>query len=450
MTTEGQEIYPPLTLEILDRAVHQIENREDNSWITQRLFEAVRNAPRLTPTEFQRAYLGEYPADDGESFRRGAEQIRGIRPTQVISDEFVDYPRRSKATMNLKEVMDSIETIPNTSIALDLSVHNACDFDSNCPKAIRLRELIHEAGIDMGQILQGYAQITSQPAPEAPITVDNLLPNLQTQIDGHVRISIIGHEATVDLTEEIQDQVRAVLGAKLRTMQAIRVSLEQVSASLYDAYIKAISLAKKSKVVEQVQFPVKELLSNKVISNKGQDGGYDLYFPVIYEPGYLIGSGIRYEIAEADKRRIRQDNLFLKIVITSSRTFKEVTLINDRGDVFQHYHGRGWDCWGSMTLPAKWDGTVRQLQQIVHERMGSLSTINLNSILNHQPVGMPTDSQLRDRATQLGREGEIRQLRENEPPITFTMGIDGAIGTVVFEPVEVPVPQPARPGWGRH
>jgi len=342
--------------------------------------------------------------------------------------------------MNLKEVMDSIETIPNVSIALDLSVHQLCNFDSNCPKAIRLRELIAGAGIDMGQILQGYAQITSQPALNRPITPEELIPNIDSTTDGRVGITVAGITQTFDFTDQIRQQLRRNLLERIRRIQVERASIGTIANSLYLAYTRAMYRAKENRVVEQLHFPIAELLANKVISNKGEGGGYDFFFPVTYEPGYLIESGIRYKISRADRERIRRDNLFLKITITSSKTFHDVTLIYNDSRIFQHYHGSSWDCWGSMTLPSRWDGTVRQLQQIVHERMGSLSTINLNSILLHQPTGMPADEVLKTRATRLGREGEIRQT--NELPINSNVEI------LAVEPAFVQ--QPVRTTWRRH
>ncbi len=325
--------------------------------------------------------------------------------------------------MTLREVMSAIETIPDVSVVLDLSVHALCEFNSNCPKAIQLRQLIGEAGINMGQILQGYAQITSTVAPKEPVSVETLLPDLNTSINGNITIGIMGHLVPLDLTEEIKVGVTSALHDRLRRLNETRVSISKIASSLYGAYTLAIDEAKKSKVVKQVQFPVKELLANKVISNKGEDGGYNFYIPVTYEPKYLIYNGVRYELHEADKIGLRRDNLFLEIVITGNNTFVTATLIDKNNKIFQHYHGRGYDCWGTLHLPERWDGSVRQLQQIVHEGMGSLVTINLNSILNHHPEGMPVDTELRARATKLGKEGEITESRPRDTTEEFTTRI---------------------------
>ena len=420
--------------------------------IQQNILQQVQEADRLRDELVRRYTNGnpfptfgtEYPTDIHSHFRTNAHDYLERDRSQESN-----IPTRRTESMNLKDIMLAMDTIPEAAIALDLGVHAACEFDSNCPKAIRLRTLIQESGINMAQILQGYATVSSQSPPDRPINIDTLFPASNTNVDGHITVDIMGKRQTFDLSDEIRRQVISQLSSRLRTIQETQVSVGRIADSLYHAYSQAIDKARNSKVVPQLEFPAKELLANKIISNKRTEGGYNFYIPTTYKPLYLIDNGIRYKIADMDIGAIKRDNCFLKIQVNSSKTFQAVTLVTAEDVELNHYHGRaGQDCWGTMRLPERWDGTARQLQQITHERMGALVTVNYNSILTHEPINMPTDRQLRSRVIEMGREGELRPQADNEPPITFTMRPDGTIGAET-PLVQVPVPlTQTRAGWG--
>jgi len=352
--------------------------------------------------------------------------------------------------MNLKDVMESLETINGVNIVLDLSTHAACDFDSNCPKAIKLRQLIAEAGVNMGQIIQGYGQLTTQIPPDRPISVDSLFPNTNGEgVDGRVQVTIAGQSQRFDFTEEIKRQLQQQLSSQLARIQETKLDIDIIANSLYFTYLQSIDRAKNTKTVEQIQFPIRDLLANKIISNKNELGSYDFFVPVTYNPQYLIDNGVRYAITDKDMVLIKRDNCFIRIELTKKKKFRQITLIKQDGTMLEHYHGiPGNDCWGNIRLPEKWDNTARQLQQIAHERIGALGTVNYNSILNHEPDGMPTDRKLRDRVKEIGKEGELRPT--NDPPISFRL-VDGVVEAmtplqqVPLQPEPVTVPR----RWGR-
>jgi hypothetical protein len=259
----------------------------------------------------------------------------------------------------------------------------------------------------MTQIISAYGALTSSQQPNRPVNIDSIMPSISPEIDGNIGITVLGQEFRVDLTENIKTQIRSQLADRLRRFERQRDSIQDISSALYNTYLRAIDSQRNSRVVQQVEFSQEDLLRYKIISNKSGDG-YDFYMPATYEPTGMIRDSVRYELSPVDKLGLKREDLFFAIHVTASKTFRDRKLIDKTGSIFVHYHGStSHDCWGTIPLPEKWNGTATQLYTIYRSHILALKTINFNSILVHNPDGMPTDRQLLDRATRLGVEGQV-------------------------------------------
>jgi hypothetical protein len=124
----------------------------------------------------------------------------------------------------------------------------------------------------------------------------------------------------------------------------------------------------------------------------------------------VVQDGIRYALAEADKKAIVRDAV-LGFKFSHDLIPLSVLIYNTDFSKFHHYHGTGGDdCWGTVSVPKKWDGSVDQLVRLKHLLLGSLKTINASSLMdNGAGCGMPNIFDMRDRATKLGKEGVLRK-----------------------------------------
>jgi len=170
-----------------------------------------------------------------------------------------------------------------------------------------------------------------------------------------------------------------------------------------------------------LSFDTRELLASNCLVTTDRDK-YVFLFPVEYKPEYLVRDGTRYKMADEDIEATTRQ-VYLKFIVTKNNRFTSASLHDGTGDKFQHYHGDSvYDCWGNVRLPTQWDGRLRSLVRLVTTLMRSLATVNLNSILEHDPPSMPDTDGLEDRATELGKEGEIEVQDETAPAEGWTTG----------------------------
>ncbi len=119
-------------------------------------------------------------------------------------------------------------------------------------------------------------------------------------------------------------------------------------------------------------------------------------------------------MAPADVATIRRD-VSVVFPITPAGNFMNVYLINMDGSKLSHYHGRGGDCWGqTLKFPERWDKTIGSLGRLAYQIQATLSTINLDSLMQHEPTGMPHEDALMERATRLGEEGRVDNIPATE------------------------------------
>lgn len=315
--------------------------------------------------------------------------------------------------MNLKETVEALEA-KNVTVAIDLGVHEYCTLDSNCPLAIQLRRLIADAGVTLEQLLEGHEVVTNPP----PLDYD--LP----AFDAHINLRIATKDIAVDLNDVISESVRALVKSKLEALNTAEATVRDAGVALYNTYLREIARQRDNHVLPQLEYSARELLNAKCFITS-DSGHYYFLFSVDYNPEYLIKDGIRYKLSDRDIREIKR-KAYVQVVITPENKITNVLLLNESGDKLQHYHGdTDNDCWGAVHIPQRWDRRLSSLSNFVRSLMGSLATINLGSLLVHEPLDMPDNEELMEHSTELGREGEL-EVEEVEPT----------------EPTE-------RPGWGR-
>lgn len=297
------------------------------------------------------------------------------------------------------------------SIALDLGLHKYCLLDSNCPKAIQVRQMISDMQISQVDLLTGYAEVTS--IPDDPVKrTDFLLGKLK--IDGKLNLSIGGTVVPIDLSAQIKELLKDELSKIDLNEEKRNRQINLAADALFTAYKDAIRQAKQHKELEQLNLDIKDVLRFGIVTT-AYNGYYLFFYPMVYQPGYLYDNGDRYEICEQDKLAIRRENCWIKFEVNKERKFIDITLVNQQGLMLNHYHGRpGFDCWGTMHKPEKWDGSLEMLAREAKSRIGALGMINMNSLLDRHPDGMPIIQEVKNRATKMGREGEIKVKQPSE------------------------------------
>tara|TARA_R100001530_G_C4318013_1_gene154903 strand:+ start:292 stop:1389 length:1098 start_codon:yes stop_codon:yes gene_type:complete len=362
--------------------------------------------------------------------------------------------------MNLDDTVKACET-QGYEIALNLNVHKNCLLESNCPKAIQLRQMISDMEIPPAALLQGYALATT---PDVPVNISQYLPD-KIGIDGKVNIQIGSNVVPLDLTDEIKRE----LGNAFRRIEVDadenKRKITRMGESLFRAYIDSIKNTKNAKEIMQLDLPVLELMKHKCLVT-AERGEYLIFYPVVYGPQYIYDNGKRYELAQEDRDTIKREDCWMRFHINKDMRFLSIDLVNNRNRRLEHYHGTdNNDCWGQVNKPSKWDKSVEMLTDQTRIRIGSLAMINNNSLLNRNPDGMPKAADIRRRSTLLGEEGK----RAVPEPDAATMdllrrassGVTPVLGPTVLddngEIVEIDTgftgprrePTPAPRNWGQ-
>lgn len=306
--------------------------------------------------------------------------------------------------MNLLRTIQALEAIrteqypDGLAVALNIGEHRHCDIESNCPLAIQLRRFIGETGVTLEQLLEGYQEVIAS----EPVKYD------LAQFDTSAKISIAGKEYAFDFNDFIETQMRRVIEGKLVELNEQQAYIKALGTHLYRCYLHEINKLRSDHALLQLEFPMVDLIAYKVfISSESKN--YTFTFPVTYHPEYIVRDGVRFELSNEDKASVERTDIYLKFTITSEDNFLSAVLLYGNGSKFYHYHGRTYDCWGSVVLPKRWDRTLSSLHRLKERLMNSLITINYDSLVIRQPSGMPSVESLLGGSTKLGREGELEQ-----------------------------------------
>ena len=328
--------------------------------------------------------------------------------------------------MNLQETLQALEN-KNIQVAIDLGVHGYCELQSNCPLAIQLRKYIQESGITAEQLFEGFS---SGIPTEVPVT-----PNFgDIPVLANLTITIAGQHVRMDLSDQAIPQLRSWLDNIARYAGGLREGLTSSGSSYFRSYLHAIREVRKTPSLTLPKFPLNIALESGVITTQ-EEGRYAFTFPVVYNPQYAIREGIRYSLSSRHIEVLKR-KAYLTMIYTPAKTVYIIKLLKEDSGKLQHYHGNiGQDCWGNIRHP-NWNGTLIQLVNYKKLLMGSLVTVNMDSLLNRNPVGMPSSEELRTQWTVLGREGELTSTNlDNTTLDNTTLDNTTRIAT--------------RTGWGR-
>ena len=304
--------------------------------------------------------------------------------------------------MNLYDTVKALGAIrtekypQGITVAFELGVHHACDLQSNCPLAIGLRRFITEAGLTLEEILEGYHAVHN---PE-PFSYE--LP----EINATIQVKIAGKTIDLDLTgEEIAPTLRTTIDRKLSDLDRAIRSMREIGFRLYGTYLHEIHKERERQALPLIPFNHLDLIqSGCMVATDGND--YVFYLPSRYKPLYLVDGGIRFKLDDKDVITLER-KIFIRFTISSGYQFIRASVMDERGEKLQHYHGNNSDCWGSVRLPEEWDGSLTSLTNLAYTLGMSLGTINYNSLLVREPLGMPASFELRGRCTEVGKEGEL-------------------------------------------
>lgn len=303
--------------------------------------------------------------------------------------------------MNLRDTVIALEQ-NNIQVATDIGVHQRCDIDSNCPVAVELRTLIRESEVTLQQLLEGYAT-SQEDVPALPIE----LPDFNAEVN----LRIAGTQTPIDITSTVSGSLKRDIEDRLQELGYLKDKVRRAGMSLYQSYKDAIHEAKNTKQLPQLNFPIEEMVRYGCSVTTNGDY-YLIFFRRMYQPEYIVTGGIRYKLADEDIQAIVREFL---LIYTVSREGKIINVegLDLEGSHFQHYHGRSYDCWGTVKLPVRWDGSLKQLAGTAYQLVAALKTINKDSIMQGHPPDMPNSDDIFARSTKLGEEG---QLEEREQP----------------------------------
>lgn len=324
--------------------------------------------------------------------------------------------------MELKETLDALRA-KGIEVALDLGEHNFCDLDTNCPMAIQVRQIIKDSGISLADLLDGYDKVVK---PD-PIKIEDI------NISGKISLFIAEKPVELDLSDILSQRAKEAVEDKIRDINRNMERVKTLGNSLYNSYLSQMASLRRTKVIPQFKASIEELARYGAMITE-IDGKYVFLFNTIYRPEWLVDSGNRYRLAESDIKIITREAI-LAVWVTTTGQIYSVQLLNDKGGKLYHYHGSGGDCWGTIRFNLVDNRiTIAAISNIKRIAMGSVSTINMNSLMNRHPDGMPDITGVKGRAKLEGKEGVIDKVTE--------------------EPTESPTgwqtaDAPARTGWGR-
>lgn len=315
--------------------------------------------------------------------------------------------------MDLSQTVEALRR-NNIELALDIGVHQFCEIDSNCPVAIELRRMIRDSGVSIVDLLETYASMGDGSVPEPPDGIRFEMPS----VNGRVLLQIGGQDFELDLTAEIERQVGRELAREARSLEQRISQFNQLGTSMYQNYLTAIKDVKKTKEMPQVKFSLADIINYRCLITATSDA-YLFVMPIQYKPEWIVSRGTRYRLSDEDIRTIEQE-IFAVFPITRENKVLNVYVVNGAGQKFHHYHGRGGDCWGKLKMPERWDGTLNSLARLAYQMQASLATINQDSLMQHNPTGMPAVEDLRRRSTTLGVEGQLRSTdgEQQQPAVT--------------------------------
>lgn len=317
--------------------------------------------------------------------------------------------------ISLTDALYILENSFSVLLANDLGIHKYCKLNSNCPRAIKVRKLMAEAGVSMEQLVKVFAEEEENFKRGGHNT--DYLDELEKALEKNtVKLHILGQELELDLTEEVKQSTGFALTDRLNGVKRYRQEVESYLQSWFATYKRAIRDARLSETLPQLHFDFRDLMKNPCrYSIEGNN--YCFWFDFNYQLRYIVNNSIRYELCDKDRIESYR-SLLIRYQINREYSFVEIALFKPDGSKFVHYHGGSWDCWGSVKFPEKWDGTLYTLSTITKTLEKIIATVNFNSLMFDHPDGFPKVTDLIKNGTELGKEGEINVADATERPNT--------------------------------
>lgn len=298
-------------------------------------------------------------------------------------------------------------------IATDLGVHKFCLIDTNCPEAIKLRKMIEDAGLKWQDLVAEYVASREPPPPDREIQFP--------EIQGNVTIYIGEQPVELDLSDEIMRQARTRVRDRVEDFRFYKESIRNVGISLWNTYLGDLNRLKKNEALPALVLSPAEVYKYKCCVNSDGKATYLLSLPFVYNPQWIVerdrnDNTLRYKLASEDVAYLLKNDLFITFFISKGRSFVQSPhLFRPDGVKFYHYHGRSYDCWGSLHIPERWDGTIHYLAGIRDTYEKAIATINKDSLMDTHPPGMPKFEALKARATLEGEQGKISEVTAEAP-----------------------------------
>jgi len=290
------------------------------------------------------------------------------------------------------EVMHTLEEAGYV-LALDAGVHSHCKFGSNCPVSIKLREIIAEIGKDITEI--------------TPSDNHSLNVNLSSlNVDANLQIRLFNKVLDVDFNDVVTSELSLQMERKLNQIRGYRDIVLRLVHGFQESYNNELYALKRNISLPALQYDVFECISHPTIITSTSNR-YIFVLDFHYSPEYTVTSGRRYVLSEKHKKATDR-KIKLLMAVTKDNLFSDFKLIDENGGKFVHYHGVRTDCWGNQQHPRTWDRSLRSLHKYRDTLQSVLKTINLDSLMIYDPLGLPTIEQIRSEAELLGTEGEIK------------------------------------------
>jgi len=202
--------------------------------------------------------------------------------------------------------------------------------------------------------------------------------------------------------------------ARLEHMLADTDRLRNIGISLFQTYRNKEEELSRGRSLPQLSFSIREIIRSGCLITS-QNGRYVFLFPFEYSPKDIFDNGTRHQISGGMVERISRKALLEITTEGRGNAIYAPRVLNGSGAKLEHYHGStSSDCWGSIPLPNRWDGTFLAIHSLARELIGSLSTINYNSVMRRHPFDMPNADIVLASATRLGVEGVTEEPAPQE------------------------------------
>ena len=147
-----------------------------------------------------------------------------------------------------------------------------------------------------------------------------------------------------------------------------------------------------------------------------QEGKYLAYFvPLHYAPKFL---GEREQVTRQiceEHRKVLEHDILLKVVIKQEGAIAQVGTLESNSETFYHYHGNKENCLGTaITEHIEKPADVFTFRERLQK---TLEIVNLSSLYDDKPHGLPTAKELEEKSTKLPTDDFI------EPPIIIPLGV---------------------------